>query len=297
MDKNNEFSGFVTLIGEPNAGKSTLINTIFKKKIVITSFKAQTTRNFIRCVFVYKNKFQFIFIDTPGVHKGGSKENELMGKEVNKAIKDVDLIYFLCPCNCKFDERTTNILNFLKKLKNDIFLLITKSDLLKEPELLIFKNKVLSFFKEINFKEVFFISCVNELNTDHLLETSTAYLKNPFFFYEKEQEVLTSSNFQISELIRETIFEHLRCEIPYDSIVLVDLIKKNEEKNMLIIYVSILLKKNSQKIIFIGKNGENIKKIGMISRQKIENLLGQKVYLQLHVKPTKHWISNFLSIN
>lgn len=276
-------SGFVALIGRPNAGKSTLMNTILDQKIAIISPKAQTTRNQIRGIYTTDDS-QMIFIDTPGIHKPQHELGSRMNKEAYNAISSVDLIYFLIDASVPFGAGDEYILNILSKQKLPVFLLLTKVDLLSKDKVM---ELLVKYSKLYNFKEIFPISALEKFNVDALLETTKNYLEDGVMYYPKDQVCDYPEQFIISELIREKILYLTEEEVPHSIAVVIE--KMGRKKGVLKINALILVDRPSQKGIIIGKQGRMIKSIGIESRKEIEGLLGEKIYLELFVRVEEDW--------
>ena len=263
-------TGFVTIIGRPNAGKSTLLNNILKQKIAIMSDKPQTTRNIINGVYT-DNDSQIVFIDTPGIHKPKHRLGDYMMKVASSAIQ----------------ESEQHLINIVKELKVPTFLLINKIDLIS-PEQLI---QIIEFYKDLyDFVEIVPISALKSINVDNLLNTTKKYLQPSFKMY--PDDVITDSPeyFVISEFIREKVLQLTEQEIPHSIAVVIDRIEKQPGKKKNII-ATIVVERKSQKGMIIGKQGKMIKEIGSRARKDIEVLLGEKVFLELWVKVIDNWRS------
>lgn len=277
-------TGFITIIGRPNAGKSTLLNNILKQKIAIMSDKPQTTRNIINGVYTDEDS-QIIFIDTPGIHKPKHRLGDYMMKMANSAIKESEMLYLIVNVSEKFGSGDKHIINIVKEIDVPIILILNKIDLVT-PETLI---KTIDFYKDLyDFKEIVPISALNNINVDNLLTTTKKYLTESIRMY--PDEVITDSPeyFIISEFIREKVLQLTNQEIPHSVAVVIDKIEKEENSKKLVI-ASIVVERKSQKGMIIGKQGAMIKEIGKRARRDIEELLGEKIYLELWVKVIENW--------
>ena len=258
-------TGFVTIIGRPNAGKSTLLNNILQQKIAIMSDKPQTTRNIINGVYT-DNDSQIVFIDTPGIHKPKHRLGDYMMKLASSAIQESEIVYL--------------IINASEKLINKIDLI--------SPEQLI---QIIEFYKDLyDFVEIVPISALKSINVDNLLNTTKKYLQPSYKMY--PDDVITDSPeyFVISEFIREKVLQLTEQEIPHSIAVVIDRIEKQPGKKKNII-ATIVVERKSQKGMIIGKQGKMIKEIGSRARKDIEVLLGEKVFLELWVKVIDNWRS------
>lgn len=277
-------TGFVTIIGRPNAGKSTLLNNVLQQKIAIMSDKPQTTRNIINGVYA-DDESQIVFIDTPGIHKPKHKLGDYMMKLANSAIKESEIVYLIVNAADKFGPGDEHILNIVRELDVPTFLLLNKIDLIT-PEQLI---QTIDFYKDLyDFVEIVPISALKSINVDRLLETTKKHLQVGYKMY--PDDVITDSPeyFIISEFIREKVLQLTEQEIPHSVAVVIDKIEKEKNKKKLII-ASIVVERKSQKGMIIGKQGKIIREIGLRARKDIEELLDEKVYLELWVKVIDNW--------
>ena len=271
-------TGFVTIIGRPNAGKSTLLNNILKQKIAIMSDKPQTTRNIINGVYTDSDS-QIVFIDTPGIHKPKHKLGDYMMKLASSAIQESEIVYLIINAIEKFGPGDQHLINIVKELKVPTFLLINKIDLITPEKLL----EIITFYNELyDFVEIVPISALKSINVDNLLPSFKMY----------PDDVITDSPeyFVISEFIREKVLQLTDQEIPHSIAVVIDRIEKQEGKKKNII-ATIVVERKSQKGMIIGKQGKMIKEIGSRARRDIEVLLGEKVFLELWVKVIDNWRS------
>ena len=287
-------SGFVSLIGRPNVGKSTLMNHLIGEKIAIISNKPQTTRNKITSILTKEN-FQCIFIDTPGIHKPKHKLGEYMVKSAENALNEIDVVLMLIEPTEKVLEKDKYVLEYLKNVKTPVILVINKIDTIEKQKLL---QVIDNYRKEYRFAEVVPISAIKGQNTEELLNVIQKYLpEGPQYF--PEDMVTDQPERQIvSEIIREKALHLLQDEIPHCLAVEIMSMKKRTDKNLVDVEATIYCEKESHKGIVIGKQGNMLKKIGSRARTDVERLLGSPIYLQLWVKVKKDWRdSDFLLKN
>ena len=280
-----QYCGYVSIIGKPNVGKSTIINTILKKKISITSRKSQTTRNNILGVKTSKNK-QIIFVDTPGMHiKSQKTMNKILNKSAQGIIDDSDIILFVIQ-RLALDSEDKLILEKLNEINSKIICVINKIDQIED------KNKLLPFIEMLSnkykFEEIHMISAKNNDGIDNLLSTIEAQLPQNNHLYDENFNLQDKNDsFMFSELIREKIIRKLGDELPHDTFVEIDLVK--DKKDITEIHATIYITRKSQKQIVIGSQGEVLKEIGKQARLEIEKYLGKKVFLKTWVKVKKNW--------
>ncbi|MEJ5227653.1 GTPase Era [Thermodesulfovibrio sp.] len=274
--------GYVALIGKPNVGKSTLLNTILGEKISIVSEKPQTTRNRIIGI---KNlpESQIIFVDTPGIHKPKNKLGEFMVKQSYEAMEMVDLIFLMVEPE-KPAEAELVIINKLKKFKKPVVLVINKIDSVSKQSLLPLIDQYKDLF---NFKEIIPISALKKDGIDRLIESVNLYLPQSPKLYPDDMLTDQAERFMVAELIREKIMKNTQQEIPYA--VAVDIERWEETEKLISIGANIYVEREGQKIIIIGKKGERLKKIATEARLDIERFLGIKVFLEVWVKVRKKW--------
>ncbi len=293
--ENKEYkSGFVSIIGRPNVGKSTLTNCLIGEKISIISNKPQTTRNKIRSI-LSGDGFQIVFIDTPGIHKPKSKLGNYMVKSANTTLNEVDIILFLIEPSVKIGPSDNLILQKLETVDTPVFLVINKMDTVDKEELL----KVINVYKNrYNFAEIIPLSALNADNTDTLINTLKEYLPEGPQFFPEDMITDQPERAIVGEIVREKALRQLNDEIPHGIAVVVNNMKIDENKNICDIEVTIYCERESHKGIVIGKKGARLKEIGTKSRQDIERLIGMKVFLQTWVKVKKDWRdSDFLLRN
>lgn len=276
-------SGFVSIVGRPNVGKSTLLNAIIGKKIAITSATAQTTRNMIQGIYHGKDT-QIIFIDTPGIHKPHNKLGRVLNKQAYYNLSDVDVILFLVDVTEKLGNGDKFILDKLKENNIPVILVLNKIDKINYPELL---PKIEEYKDLYPFKEIIPISAYKKKNLDDLIHTVAKYLKDDIAYYDDKTITNISEEFSVSELIREKVLYHTKEEVPHSVTCLTEEI--SEDKNSIRVIASLIVDRENLKKILIGKNGSMIKKIGMEAREDIEKLLEKKVYLDLQVKVVPNW--------
>jgi GTP-binding protein Era len=285
-------SGFVALVGRPNVGKSTLINTLIGKKVVIISDKPQTTRNSIRCIY-NDNDSQIIFFDTPGIHKPERKIGEIMNQSAIFSVKNSDINVFIV--DSKMAEKTKGIIPgdiYVLDALNDIdipsILVFNKIDSIINPEE--FKKIEKLYTNKLNPKKFLEISALTGKNQNKFIEILKNYLPEGPRFYPEDMSVDRPIEFQISEIIREKAFNYLKEEIPHKIATKIDRIE--DDLKTVKIFALIFVERDSHKKIIIGSNGKMIKKIGTSAREELEFILRRKIYLELRVKVKKNWTNN-----
>lgn len=278
-------SGFISIIGRPNVGKSTFLNRVIGQKIAIMSDKPQTTRNKVQGVLT-TNDAQFIFIDTPGIHKPKHKLGDFMMKVAQNTLKEVDVILFMVNAQEGFGRGEEFIIEKFQSVRTPIFLVINKIDQVHPDELL----KLIESYKDkYKFSEIIPISALEGNNVDTLLDQIKEYIPEGPQFYPADQVTDHPERFIVSELIREKALHLTREEIPHSLAVIIDKMERREEKDVVHVMATIIVERDSQKGIVIGKQGKMLKEIGKRARVDIENLLGSKVFLELWVKVQKDW--------
>lgn len=277
-------SGFVAIVGRPNVGKSTFMNYVLGQKIAIMSDKAQTTRNKIQGVYT-KEDAQIVFLDTPGIHKPKHELGEFMVKSAYSALKEVDAVLFMVNVSEKRGPGDDFIIEKLKGIKTPIFLVLNKIDLVT-PEVLL--ERVESYKDALDFAGVFPISVLQGNNVNELMKGLINALPEGPQYYPADQITDHPEYFVVSELIREKILQLTQEEIPHSVAVTVDKMQK-DEFDKVHVYANIIVERKSQKGIIIGKGGRLLKEIGTRARRDIQQLLGNKVYLELWVKVEKDW--------
>jgi len=291
MDPNTK-SGFVSIIGRPNVGKSTLMNKIIGQKIAITSSKPQTTRNRISTVYT-KGNVQMIFVDTPGLHKAKNKLGENMVSTAKRSFNDSDVCLYLIEADPYIGEQDENILALLKTVNIPIILIINKTDKTEKEK--VFKT-IETFSKEMDFAQIIPLSAKTGRNIDTLLEVLEGYIPKGPFYYDPETLTDQPERQIVSEIIREKCLRCLGDEIPHGIAVVIDTMKFN--KNIVDIEAGIICERESHKGMIIGRHASKIKEIGIKARIDIEKLLDKKVNLKLFVKTKENWRdSDFLLKN
>lgn len=276
-------SGFVTLVGRPNVGKSTLLNYIIGQKISIISDKVQTTRHQIKGIYS-TDEMQIIFIDTPGIHKPKHRLGDVMIEYSLQSLYDVDLILFLVNAEEGIGRGDLFIIEKLKQINKPVFLLINKIDRIPKHEIL---PLIDTYRKQMDFAEIVPLSALQGENVTKLLQLIKEYLPEGPKYYDEQQITEQSERFLVSELIREKVLHYTEEEIPHSITVQIESFE--EKAKSVHIQALIITERNSQKKIIIGKQGSMLKKIGQAARQDIEQLLGKKVFLELWVKVVKDW--------
>ncbi len=276
-------SGFVGLIGRPNVGKSTLLNSILGRKITITSNKPGTTRNIIQGIY-NKDDVQIVFVDTPGIHKAQNKLGKILNKEAIFSIEDVDVILFIIDVSTELGPGDKFIIELLKEVNKPVILVLNKIDRIKKDTIL---PKIDEYRNLYNFSEIVPISAYKHDNVDRLINVITNYLPDNIQFF--ENDIITSSpeSFVIAEFIREKVLELTEEEVPHSVACITEKIQYT--KNIVNINALIIVDRENLKGIIIGKQGSLIKEIGIRARKDIEEYLGKKVYLELYVKVVKKW--------
>ena len=293
MEINKQYkSGFATLIGRPNVGKSTLMNRLIGQKIAITSNKPQTTRNRIQTVYT-SEEGQIVFLDTPGIHKAKNKLGNYMVNVAERTLREVDVILWLVEPSTFIGAGERHIIEQLKKVNTPVILVINKTDTVKKDEILLFID---TYRKELDFAEIVPVSALKGYNTDTLISCIMKYLPYGIPFYDEDTITDQPERQIVAEMIREKALRSLDEEIPHGVAVAIESMKYRG--NIVDIEATIICEKDSHKGIIIGKQGAMLKKIGSQARRDIENLLECKVNLQLWVKVKKDWRdSDFLLKN
>lgn len=284
MNREGFKSGFVSIIGRPNVGKSTFLNRIIGQKIAIMSDKPQTTRNKIQGVYT-ENDAQVVFIDTPGIHKPKHKLGDFMVKMAQTTIKEVDIVLFMVNAEEGFGRGEEFIIEKLQETKQPVFLVINKIDQVHPEELLGLIDKYRTLY---NFAEIVPISALQGNNVDALIGAIKKYLPEGPQYYPENQVTDHPERFIIAELIREKVLHLTREEVPHSVAVVIDAIQKREG-GAIYVNATIIIERPSQKGIVIGKQGKMLKEIGKRARIDVESLLGSRVFLELWVKVQKDW--------
>lgn len=276
-------SGFVGLIGRPNVGKSTLINSVVGRKVAITSSRPQTTRNIIQGIY-NEDKYQIVFVDTPGIHKPKSKLGKTLNRQAYYSIEDVDILLFVVDSYEGIGKGDIYILDKLKECKKPVFLIINKIDKITNEGII---SRINEYKDLYDFDEIIPVSAYKNTNIEDLIVTLKKYLPDNIKYYEEGCITNRTTEFLVSEIVREKVFRYTSEEVPHSITCVTETIEKN--KNNYIIRVCIVVDRDSLKKIIIGKQGDMIKKIGTEARKDLQELLGQNVYLELFVKTIKKW--------
>ncbi len=276
-------SGFVTLIGRPNVGKSTLINSIVGKKVAITSNKPQTTRNIIQGIYNDSDS-QIVFVDTPGIHKPSHKLGKTLNKQAYYSIGDVDIILLLVDGSEELGKGDNYIIDSLKETNKPVILIINKIDKMTKEEILVKINEYKDLY---DFKEIIPLSALKKNNIDTVVKVLKNYLTDSIKYYEDDMYTNKTIPFIIAETVREKVFNLTDEEVPHSITCVTENIEK--KKDSYFINVAIIVDRDSLKKIVIGKRGSKIKDIGTKARVDIEELLDSKVYLDLFVKTIPKW--------
>ncbi len=295
MDNNNYKSGFVTLIGRPNVGKSTLMNKIIGQKIAITSKKPQTTRNKIQTVYSCE-KGQLIFVDTPGIHKAKNKLGEYMVTMAKRSIDEVDAVLWLVEPSTFIGEGEKKIAEKLAKVKVPVILVINKVDMVKNKEDIL--TYIAAYKDLVDFAEIVPVSATKGTGVDDLIEAIFKYMPYGPQFYDEDTITDQPMKQIVAEIIREKALHALDEEVPHGIAVVIDRMKERKEGGIYDIDATIICERDSHKGIIIGKGGAMLKKIGSNARFEIERLIEAKANLKLWVKVKKEWRdSDFLLKN
>lgn len=276
-------SGFVSLIGRPNVGKSTLLNAIVGQKVAITSNTAQTTRNMIQGIY-HGDNLQIVFVDTPGIHKPQNKLGKILNKQAYYTLDDVDVILFLADVTQTLGTGDKFIIEKLKETKKPVILILNKIDKIPYEMIL---PKIEEYKDLYDFKEIIPVSAFKRKNIEELIKNVSKYLTDDIKYFDDKTITNVSTTFSISELIREKILLLTKEEVPHSVTCIIEDI--SEDKYTVSVGASIIVDRENLKKILIGKNGSMIKKIGMEARKDIEDLLNKKIYLDLRVKVVNNW--------
>ena len=278
-------SGFVTIIGRPNVGKSTLMNQLIGQKIAITSSKAQTTRNRIQTVYT-SEEGQIVFLDTPGINKAKNKLGDYMLMAAERTLNEVDLILWLVEPTTFIGGGEQYIIEKLQNVKTPIFLVINKTDVATEEEIL---KAIVAYKDQCNFAEIIPVSALEGNNTDDLVHSIFKYLPEGPMYYDEDTVTDQPMRQIAAEMIREKALRRLQEEIPHGIAVTIDQMKERPDGSVMDIEASIICERESHKGIIIGKGGSMLKAIGSDARRDIEDMLEMKVNLKLFVKVRKDW--------
>lgn len=276
-------SGFVSIVGRPNVGKSTLLNHILKTKLAITSSTAQTTRNTIQGIYT-DDEAQIIFMDTPGIHKPQDGLGSFMNTNALNSIYGVDIVLLLAPANEKIGRGDRFIVSRLKEADGPVYLLLNKIDLLSKDELI---QKLNEWKEMFDFKEIIPISALNGDNVEHLMDTIKNDLKEGVMYYPKDHITDHPERFIMAEFIREKILYFTHEEVPHSVAIVIE--SMTEDEQGVHVMAAIVVDRPSQKAILIGKQGSMIKKIRQNARREMKRFLQTPVTLELFVKVEKNW--------
>lgn len=276
-------SGFVAVIGRPNAGKSTLLNHLLGQKVLIMSDKPQTTRNKIQCILT-EERGQIIFLDTPGVHKPKHKLGEFMTGAAKDSIREVDIIVYVVDTSATYGPGEEYVIEMIKQSNTPCVLALNKLDLVTKDELM---QSIEKYAKLVDFLAVVPISAKNGENTEELLKVLYNQIPEGPLYYPADEVTDQPERFIMAELIREKVLDLTRDEVPHSIAVIIEEVE--EKKTLVKIRAQIIVERDSQKGIIIGQKGQMLKEIGSLARQDIETLLGSKVFLELWVKVKKDW--------
>ncbi len=278
-------SGFVSIIGRPNVGKSTILNALLERKISIVSEKAQTTRNAIKGIYD-DGEYQIIFIDTPGIHKAHHSLGKIMNRDALESTKDVDAIVLVVDASKKIDEGDMFIHESLSK-NIPTYVVINKIDLVRITEAQDLKAKYQELYPNAKIMEM---SAIENFGLDTLLDEIKSVLKEGPRYFEEDAITDKDSSFFVSEVIREKLLKLLKEEVPHNLAVRVDEIKHKSESVM--IHATIIVDRDSHKGIVIGKDGKRIKAIGTMARKELEEYFNKRIFLELFVSVKEDWLNN-----
>jgi len=281
-------SGFIGIVGRPNAGKSTLFNAIIGEKISIIADKPQTTRNKIMGIRNLPDA-QLVFLDTPGIHKAKTSLNRAMVQTAQETLNDADLLLMLVEANTDVQSHDLYLVENLAEIRVPVFLIINKIDLIEKKLLLPLIDQYRTLY---DFKEIFLISALHGEGLEDLLQTIKENLPEGPQYYSADTFTDATERFLAAEFIREKIMLLTKQEVPYASAVEIDQFQENEAKKMISIRATINVEKESQKAIMIGKKGSMLKQIGTQARMEMEKLFGSRVFLELFVRVKKDWTSS-----
>lgn len=276
-------SGFVSIIGRPNVGKSTLLNTLLDTHIAIVSNVAGTTRNAIQGVY-NDDEAQIIFIDTPGIHKPQDKLGKYLNKQSYESLEDVDAILFVVDATSIPGKGDNFIIETFKNIETPVILVLNKIDKLNDEGIL----RAINAYKDLyNFSDIIPISALKDDNTKRLIKILKGYLTDEIKYYDDGTFTNTSLQFMLGEFVREKILNLTNEEVPHSVTCVATHLQ--DKGNIIEVYVDIIIDRNSLKKIIIGSGGSMLKQIGSLARKDMEDLLGKQVYLELYVKTIKNW--------
>lgn len=276
-------SGFVSLIGRPNVGKSTLLNAIINEKVAITSHVAGTTRNIIQGIY-NEPDYQIVFMDTPGIIRPMNKLGKITNKQAISLVKDIDVLLFVVDASTGLGPGDKFIMDVLKKTNAQVFLVLNKIDKISKEDILYNINEYKDLYP---FAEIVPVSALCRDNVRHLIDVIKTYLKDDIKYFPEDVTTSSSEHFMISEIVREKLFDVTLEEIPHSLTCHTTFYE--EKKDLIEVHVDIIVDRDTVKKIVIGKKGERLKEIGTASRRELEDRYGKKVYLELYVKTIKNW--------
>ena len=276
-------SGFISIVGRPNTGKSTLLNTILKSHIAIVSNVAGTTRNAIQGVYNDEDA-QIIFVDTPGIHKPQDKLGKYLNKQTYESLEDIDAILFVVDASAPVGKGDKFITQAFKNIETPVILVLNKIDKLNDEQIL---NAIKSYKDLYDFADIIPISALKDDNIKRLIKIVKGYLKDEIKYYDDGTITNTSLEFMLGELVREKVLNLTEEEVPHS--VTCAVTKLVDKGNLMEVYVDIIIERNNLKKIIIGSGGSMLKNIGTLARKDMEQLLGKQVYLELYVKTIKNW--------
>lgn len=284
-------SGFVSIIGRPNTGKSTLLNTIIGEKIAITTSKPQTTRNLIQGVYTEKD-IQIVFVDTPGIHKPITKLGTKLNHQAYYSINDVDILLLVVDASESLGKGDLFVIEKLKEIKKPVILVLNKIDKIKDDDILLKINEYKDLY---DFTDIVPVSSLKNDNVERLIKVIKEYLPDKVKYFPENDKTSAPLTFRICEIVREKLMEATEEEIPHSFTCVMSEYK--DKKNNLVCTVDIIVDRDSLKKILIGKNGVKLKEVGMKARQDIEKIIGKQVYLELYVKTMKKWRNKEKKLN
>lgn len=276
-------SGFVSIIGRPNVGKSTLLNTLINEKVAITSKVAGTTRNIIQGIY-NEPDYQIVFMDTPGIIKPMNKLGKITNKQAISLVKDIDCLLFVVDASTGLGKGDKFIMDVLKKTDSPVILVLNKIDKISDEDIL---YNIAEYKDLYPFAEIVPVSALTKDNVERLIEVIKKYLKDDVKYFPEGIKTSNSKYFMISEIVREKLFDVTVEEIPHSLTCHTSFYE--EKKDIINIHVDIIVDRDTIKKIVIGKKGERLKEVGTRARVELESMLGKKVYLELFVKTVKNW--------
>ena len=276
-------SGFVGIIGRPNVGKSTLLNSIVGKKIAITTSKPQTTRNIIQGIY-NEDDTQIVFVDTPGIHKPNNKLGQTLNKQAYYSMEDTDILLWIVDAKEPYGKGDEFVVEKLKTVDKPVILVLNKIDKISREEIM---NKIIEYKDLYNFSEIVPVSALKKDNIKELVKVIKNYLPDEFQYYGKDDVTNKSLEFLMAEIVREKVFDLTEEEVPHSLTCVTSAVEIG--KTSYTVYVDIIIDRESLKKIIIGSRGSKIKEIGIRARKDLENLLNKSVYLDLNVKTVKNW--------